>query len=607
MPSPWPALSLIALTTVAAPGLHAAQNPRTANVERGLLPRTPIVGDPAWTLAERLAHHQVPGVSVAVLQDFRIAWAKGYGLADVAAKRPVGPRTRFQAGSISKPVAALGAMKLVEQGKLSLDAGINGQLKRWQLPGNDLTAKTPVTLRMLLSHSGGLTVHGFPGYALDQPVPGIPDILDGKPPANTPPVRVDLAPDTQTRYSGGGITLEQLAMTDATGENFPALLDRLVLRPLGMADSTYAQPDGDDPSLPTGYRPDRTPVKGRYHRYPEMAAAGLWSTPTDLLKAALEMPAALKGRGRVLSAASARQMLTPRFAASPDGEASIGLGWFVERHGGHTYFGHNGADEGFQCVMVVNPQTGQGAAVMTNSDNGVELAMEIVRAVAAEYRWPGFLTPLPAVALDPGRAARLAGRYRLDGDTVLRLREKDGKLWLQDHGDVELRPLSQNLFVRTDADLRYRLEDDRLIELDHGKETPAPRLNGDAKVPSELLQEGRIEAALAAYRALHAAQPSDPGLDEGRLNRRGYDHLRRREFPQALALFTLNTELHPDSSNPWDSLGEACLAAGEKGRARAAYRKLLEVLPGDKATPLGLKENLRANASAALAQLDKEP
>src|SRR5689334_6962811 len=196
--------------SAAPPSADAAAIER---VENGLRAPVLIEGDPVWTIAERLKKHGVPGVSVAVIRDFKIEWAKGYGLADVAGARPVTETTLFEAGSISKPVAAMAAMALVAQGRLSLKGNIDDSLKSWKVPANALTRKSPVTLERLLSHSAGMTVHGFPGYERGKPLPTVVQVLDGAPPANTPPVRVDLEPGTQYRYSGGGYTVAQLAMT----------------------------------------------------------------------------------------------------------------------------------------------------------------------------------------------------------------------------------------------------------------------------------------------------------------------------------------------------------------------------------------------------------
>jgi CubicO group peptidase (beta-lactamase class C family) len=326
-----------------------------------------------------------PALSVAVIDDFKIAWAKAYGTTDLAGKTPVTTKTLFQAGSISKPVAATGMLALVQAGKLSLDEDVNVELKTWKVPENEFTKDQKVTLRRLASHTAGLTVHGFPGYDIDSKVPTIVQVLNGeKPMVNTAPIRVDVVPGTKERYSGGGVTIEQLVMMDVTGEAFPPLMKRLVLNKIGMSDSSYEQP------LPTpwaartalGTYASGKPVHGRWHVYPEMAAAGLWTTPTDLAKFAIEIALSRQGKSnKVLSQKTVEEMLT----AQPSTEGT-GIGFAVpKRKPGE--FGHNGADEGFQALLVMNWETGQGIALMANSENGIAVAEEVLRSVANQYAW----------------------------------------------------------------------------------------------------------------------------------------------------------------------------------------------------------------------------
>src|SRR6185369_1366057 len=208
--------------------------PRIERIERGLLPAVLIKGAPAWTIQERMKHYKVPGVSIAIIRDFKVEWAKAYGLKDVETNEPVTTETLFQAGSISKPVAAMVALKKVEQGKIALDENINNKLTSWKLPDNEFTAKRKVTLANLLSHTGGLTVHGFPGYAVGEKIPTLPQVLDGAPPANTAPVRVDIEPGTKHRYSGGGTTIAQLAIMDIEKKPYPQIARETVLGPLNM-------------------------------------------------------------------------------------------------------------------------------------------------------------------------------------------------------------------------------------------------------------------------------------------------------------------------------------------------------------------------------------
>ncbi len=341
--------------------------------------------------------YKVPGLSIAVIDNFRIVWAKAYGVIEAGSTTAVTPRTLFQAGSISKPVAATGALYLVERGKLSLDENVNEKLKTWKVPENEFTKNEKVTLRRLMSHSAGLTVHGFPGYDVEDPVPTLVQILNGEKPANTAPIRVDFVPGTRVRYSGGGVTIEQQLMMDVTGKAFPDLMREAVLSKIGMADSTYEQPLPPAKAAQTasGTRADGKMVHGRWHIYPEMAAAGLWTTPTDLSKFAIEIALSKQGKSnRVLSEAMTREMLTPVLEEA-------GLGFFLDKNN-PGYFEHNGADEGFQAILTMNAESGKGAAIMANSDNGITVGNFLLESVAKEYGWNYTLTehgPFPALVL----------------------------------------------------------------------------------------------------------------------------------------------------------------------------------------------------------------
>jgi CubicO group peptidase (beta-lactamase class C family) len=334
------------------------------------------------SLAEAMKTYNVPGLSVAVIEDFKIIWAKAYGTIGSDNKTPVNTKTLFQAGSISKPVAATGALVLVQQGQLSLDKNVNEILKSWKLPDNEFTKEQKVTLRRLMSHTAGTTVHGFPGYDIDEPVPVVVQVLNGEKPANTEPVRVEYVPGTKEQYSGGGITIEQLMMTDVTGKKFPALMQETVLGEIGMNDSSYEQPLPAARAALTanGTASDGTPIHGRWHVYPEMAAAGLWTTPTDLAKFGIEIAQSRNGKSnKVLTQKTVEEMLTPVMDEA-------GLGFFVDKNT-LGQFGHSGADEGFQAILRMNWQTGKGIAIMANSDNGIDVAILFLRSVAKEYGW----------------------------------------------------------------------------------------------------------------------------------------------------------------------------------------------------------------------------
>ncbi len=361
----------------------AADGSPQALVESALLPAVTTRGEPVArpSLADRMAELGVPGVSVAVLVDGEIAWARGYGLADVESARPVTPNTLFQAASISKPVAALAALRLVESGRVDLDGDVNVHLTSWRVPGNEFTERAPVTLRGLLTHRAGLTVWGFPGYGPDEGAPDGPGVLDGR--GNTDPVRVYKAPGESWRYSGGGYTVMQQLVADVHGAPFATVMQEEVLDPIGMSRSTYEQPIPPDrqDDIATGYRVDGERVPGGWHTYPEQAAAGLWTTPSELALYAREMQRAWRGESDlVLGEALAREMLTP------DAD-DWGLGPAISEDG--ERFRHGGSNQGFRCTFAAYIEGDDGVFVMTNSDSGGELAAEIAITVADAYGWSG--------------------------------------------------------------------------------------------------------------------------------------------------------------------------------------------------------------------------
>lgn len=573
-----------------------------------LLPPVLVKGEKGYSLDERMRHYKVEGVSVAVIKDFRVLWTEARGLADREAKEPATTSTLFQAGSISKPVAAAGVLRRVEAGELRLDRDVNEYLKSWKLPENTLTTKQKVTLERILSHTAGLTVHGFPGYEAGAPVPTIPQVLDGAPPANTAPVRVDIEPGSRFRYAGGGTTIAQLVMTDTTSKPFPELMKELVLGPAGMNRSTYEQPLPEEKLrlAAAGYRSDGAAVPGKRHTYPEMAAAGLWTTSEDLARFAIAIARSLRGDpGSLLSKEMAARMTTPF-----SGEA--GLGFFIEKHGDDLYFGHGGADEGFQAFLLMHREKGYGVAVMANSDNGNALAIEIVRGIAREDGWGGYLPEPVAIAKLPRRYLEpLSGRYQLSGDEAFTLAVRGNRLFGTSDGDeYELFPISRDLFLRKDQPTRYQVERSDgsvagILLLAEEKRTPAKRMLSAARLPSDDLADGRIDEALAAYRRLFAEKPDDPGIAEQRLNRMGYQLAARKEFAKAIAILKLNTELRPGSTNTYDSLAEIYLLSGDRARSLETYRQALEVLTKDTTTDQSLKEQLRENAEAQIKKLSE--
>jgi CubicO group peptidase (beta-lactamase class C family) len=436
------------------------------HVESGLLPAIVIKDDAnqTHTLVDRMAALHVLGVSIAVIHNGKIEWAKGFGVA-AAGGPPVTPETLFQAGSISKPVAAMAALRLVQHGELPLDADVNSLLKSWKLPASPAAEGKPVTLRELLTHTGGTTVHGFPGYAADAPVPTLVQVLNGEKPANTPAIRVEAVPGSKWNYSGGGFTIMQQILIDTTGLPFPKLLQDTVLSPIGMTHSTYQQPLPADrkSTSATPYDFQEKPIPGGAHTYPEMAAAGLWTTPSDLARYAMEVQTSLQGRSNhVLSQAMTREMLTP-------GIGNWGLGLEIGGSASKPYFTHGGVNEGFESIFLAYELGGDGAVVMTNAQGGSALADEIMHSIAMEYGWPDDRPIVKtAVNVDPKVLADYVGTYEMAPTFSLVFTVEDGHLAIQPTGQSKLR-----LFAESSTRF-FPLEVDAVIEFvrdDHGKVT----------------------------------------------------------------------------------------------------------------------------------------
>jgi CubicO group peptidase (beta-lactamase class C family) len=343
------------------------------------------------TIVALMQKRHVPGLSLAVVHDGKIVRARGYGVIENGGTTPVTADTLFQAGSVSKPVAAFGVLRLVDGGKLTVDADVNTALKSWHVPENEFTKTEKVTLRRILSHRAGLTVHGFPGYAVGATRPTLIQVLDGAPPANTPAIRVDVEPGSIARYSGGGYTVMQQLVVDVTGKPYPDFMRDTVLQPLGMLASSYEQPLSETRAAKTatGHLPGGKVVPGRWHVYPEMAAAGLWTTASDLARFVIGMQHALAEKSdTLLKPATARLMVTPE-------KGGNGLGFAVSDSGHAQRFSHNGRDEGFDAQLVGFCEGGRGAVILINVNENSNFMNHVMAAVVKEYGWTNFAPVAP--------------------------------------------------------------------------------------------------------------------------------------------------------------------------------------------------------------------
>lgn len=337
------------------------------------------------TVAELMEEFGVPGVSVAVIQDFKIHWAKAYGVADVETGQLVDIETMFQAASISKPVAAMGVLRAVQDGLFSLDDDINDILDSWTLDGREFTRNRPVTPRTLTSHTSGLgDGFGFPGYDPEQPLPTTVQILEGHELSNVGSVFMEREPLTFYEYSGGGVTVMELALSDVRRRPFVDVLQEGVLAPIGMTRSSYAQPISPEHNQNAARAHDNNgESRGpKWHVYPEHAAAGLWTTPTDLARLILEVQRSARGESnRVLSQSMIQEML------NPVGVGPFAVGFTVSKIGEGWYFSHGGSNWGFRALMLAHKVKGYGLVVMTNADQGSTVINEISRRIQYTYNW----------------------------------------------------------------------------------------------------------------------------------------------------------------------------------------------------------------------------
>lgn len=433
-----------------------------ASIEQNLIPSILVDGDsaPHFDLLKRMNHYHVPGASIAVVKDGKLRWAKAYGIANTNTQQPVDTATLFQAGSISKPVAALAALQLVQAGKMDLDTDINTYLTGWQIPESKFLAEEKVTLRRLLTHNAGMTVHGFPGYSYADSFPNIITVLNGE--GNTDPILVDTMPGAIWRYSGGGYTVMEKAVEDVSGMSLDEYEAAHILPQMGMVHSTFSQPLAKrfHSNASAAYRSDGSIIEGLWHNYPEQAAAGLWTTPADLARYILKVQNVLAGREiGPLSKESLEMMLTKH-------KNDWGLGPALAKEGDSLLFRHGGKNEGFSNNMIAFAYQGAGVIVMTNADNGVDLMGEIIRGISDYYDWD-IAKPniVKIIEVEASVLRSYVGKYLYTeqvpgtGDYFVNVSFQDGQLHVDDPNDGEhvgLSPTAKDDFINLDAGDRVR-------------------------------------------------------------------------------------------------------------------------------------------------------
>ena len=417
------------------------------------------------TLSERLKYYHTPGLSIAVINDGKIEWARGFGVRDEN-NDPVDINTLFMAASISKPVFALAVMRLRDKGIVDLDKDVNEYLTSWKVTSaNGIEPK--ITLRQLLSHTAGVTVHGFAGYLTTDPIPTIEQILSGEPPANNPPVIVDILPSTTYRYAGGGTMIAQLTIMDILGKPFPEIMIEEIFEPLNLKLSTFNQPLPEtlDSNVSTGFPNSGIPVKGKFHVYPEMAAAGLWTTPSEIAEILIEVQKAIRNESEVFKRGTIEEMLTPQKVAR-----KIGIGFLLQNNGNSESFTHNGWNEGFVSLAVASKTSGTGAVIMINSNEGHPLRDEIIRSIAAEYQWPGYTTANPkTVKTDTEMIRNAEGKYFDKDNNEISITVSGNSLYLifTNTDPLPLVSKDDGRFWNEQYNFSIKFENDKLILSQH--------------------------------------------------------------------------------------------------------------------------------------------
>ncbi len=444
---------------------------------------------------------RVPGVSVAVIDGYAIAWAKGYGvMASGASDGPVTTRTMFQAGSVSKPVAAVAVLSQVEKRSFDLDTNINRYLRSWKLPDGDPVIAGGVTMRELLAHTAGITPEGFAGYERGAALPTMLQILEGKPPASNRAARRTAGPGSAVSYSGPGYTILQLALTDRLGKPFEDIVKASVFEPARMRDSTFEAvlPDALVARAARGHRLSGEVIPGGWYVHPESAATGLWTTASDLARLWIELAKSKAGRSdRVLSRDTTRRMLSQH-------RDEMGLGFVVRPGEAHGRFAHFGGNQGYRSHVEMFADTGQGVVVMTNSDAGQLLTALLVRRVAQVHGWPAEeLRPVSETTtkaifaqIDAANAARqrveveqrvlarYVGRYELEPGLEFEVTQATGHLdvRLGDQPRFPAYPESESkfFFEVVDAQITFVLDEDgraaSLILHQGGRDQEAKRI-----------------------------------------------------------------------------------------------------------------------------------
>ncbi|MDF1549337.1 MAG: beta-lactamase family protein [Bacteroidales bacterium] len=559
-------------------------------VENGLLPINVFEGEPAYSLTDRMSYYQVPGISITVIKDYKVLWTKYYGLSDESLQTPVNEKTLFNVGSLSKGLASLTMLSLVQKGLIDLDEDVNLKLTSWKIPENEFTAKAKVTAKLLMNHSGG-TMHAYATNYKRENFPTITQFLNGESPSIEKPTIIDRVPGTEFLYSNPGFAILQQLVEDVNHEPFYLTAKKNVFDILGMSSSTFQQP------LPleiekyasAAHRKSSIPLPVKRYFYPNTAAGGLWTTTPDFAKYVIELQKSYHGKSnKIISQELTKEMLKTH--VSPE----YGFGLFIRTHGNEIYFGHMGDNAGFFAGFISHLSDGNAVIVFTNSNSSPELIREINKSVAKVYNWTDFLPEIyKIIPLNDYLKAEICGRYRSGSDEFIEIVDIDGALYLTTLGNEKLFHIGDNTFKikRRAGEIKFIKDDNEQIvgaeyvfadEIGRISEVMnnAVRMKDGEKIPAELIASGKFEEAVNLYRKIFSENSNDKSISENRFNSLGYLYIGQKKYEHAKTIFELNIEFYPQSANCYDSYAEVLALMGNTEEAIKNYEKAIKLNPG---------------------------
>lgn len=557
---PFIAVLFLSVTTLAQKNYSPETLKKIQEVETNICGQLLLNDEKPSTITERMAKYKVKGMSIAVIHNYQIAWAKGYGWADEAEKRPVTTETLFEPGSISKSLNALGILKLAQDHQLDLYTDINTYLKSWKFPYDSLSKGKKITLAHLLSHTAGLSVHGFPGHDIKGPIPTLLQVLDGKAPSMTPAVRSLFEPGLKFKYSGGGTSISQILLTDIVNQPYETWMYENVLKPIGMEQSFYNQPPVAEKrnQCASAYTQNGDPLAGKFHVYPEQAAAGLWMTPSDLCRYIIEMQLAYAGKSaKVLNADMAKLHVTPYI------DKNAAMGTFIEDHDGAIYFQHGAGNDGFCGQFYGSLTKGYGVAIFLNTDFP-KLLPEVINSVAKVYEWDNFYTPpqrKKSIKVDDKTIARYEGIY-ITPDSWAGIGKKDNAYhFYANRTYANMHFTSPTCFFNEEfRAVKTFVKDDK------GNVVGYTRMVDGKEFP----------------KAIKLNAPDTAHLENEFFGEIGWYLFELKKLKESLAYFSRGVQLYPEDMNMLMNKAHLYLFNNEYDKARDIYKTHLEamVTPG---------------------------